>query len=78
MVHLEDVAGGRVTDDHASVEQATLLFKSPQTGALSVKASQERIARVAEERWTASVPSGASALTALATAGTAQRSAPPI
>jgi transcriptional regulator with XRE-family HTH domain len=70
MVHLEDAADGRVTDDPTIVEQTTLLFKSMQTGALSVRASQERIARVAEERWTASAPNGARALIAVPTAET--------
>src|SRR6266700_4973852 len=51
IVYLEDAADGRVTDEPEIVEQVTLRVKSPQTGALSAAASQDLIARLAEERW---------------------------
>jgi hypothetical protein len=68
IVYLEDAADGRVTDDPALVEQVTLRFKSLQTTALSVRASRDLIARMAEEQCKASALTGGRAHTALVTA----------
>ena len=64
IVNVEDIADGRVSDDPVTVDEVTLRFKSLQTGALSVRASQDLIAMRAEERWKGSSPTGARALTA--------------
>jgi transcriptional regulator with XRE-family HTH domain len=67
IVYLEDAADGRVTDEAAIVEQTMLRFKSVQTRALPVDASQETIARVADEQWKVPARIGARALTAVTT-----------
>jgi transcriptional regulator with XRE-family HTH domain len=67
IVYLEDAADGRVTDDPAIVEQTMLVFKSLQTRALPVDASQDLITRVDDEQWKASARTGARALTAVPT-----------
>ena len=61
IVNVEDMADGRVSDDPVTVDEVTLRFKSLQTGALSVRASQDLIAMRAEERWKGSAPTGARA-----------------
>jgi transcriptional regulator with XRE-family HTH domain len=45
IVHLEDAADGRVTDERAVVDEPALRFKSLQTRALPVDASRDTIAR---------------------------------
>ena len=71
IVHLEDNADGRVTDEPATVEQVALRFRSLQTRALPVDASRDTIARVDDELWKALSRTGARALTAVATADNA-------
>ena len=67
IVHLEDNADGRVTDEPAPVEQVTLRFRSLQTRALPVDASRDTIARVDDELWKAPSRTGAKVPTAVAT-----------
>jgi transcriptional regulator with XRE-family HTH domain len=67
IVYLEDAADGQVTDDPAIVEQTMLVFKSLQTRALPVDASQDLIARVDDEQWKVPARTGARALTAVPT-----------
>jgi transcriptional regulator with XRE-family HTH domain len=69
IVHREATAAGRVTDDHAIVEHAMLVFRSLQTRALPVDASRDLIARVDEEQWKVSARTGARVLTAVPTEG---------
>ncbi len=67
IVHLEDAADGRVTDEPAIVEQVTLRFRSLQTRALPVDASRDTMTRVADEQWKVLARTGARALTAVVT-----------
>jgi hypothetical protein len=71
IVYLEDAADGRVTDEHAIVEQTMLRFRSLQTRALPVDASRDTIARVDDEQWKVPARTGARALTAVPTEGPA-------
>lgn len=71
IVHREATIDGTVTDDHATVEQAMLVFRSLQTLALPVDASRDLIARVDDEQWKVRALTGARALTALPTEGNA-------
>src|SRR5262249_20056626 len=71
IVHREATAAGHLTDDHAIVEHATLVFRSLQTQALPVAASRDLIARVDDQLWKASARTGARALTAIPTEGNA-------
>ncbi len=56
IVNVEDITYGRVFEDSATVSRVTLSCKSLQSEALPKGASRELIARVAEERWKATVP----------------------
>ncbi len=67
IVYLEDAADGRVTDDPAIVQQTMHRFRSLQARALPMDASQDMIARVADEQWKVPARTGARALTAVAT-----------
>jgi len=69
IVNVEDIADGRVCDDPAKVAQVRLTFRAMQTEALHVRASRDLIARMAEEVWNGSAPTGARVLTAAPTAG---------
>jgi hypothetical protein len=68
VAHLEDVAGGRTTDDFMAVREATLTFESLQMECLPVGDSRDLIARKAEEAWKGRAPGGARALTVATTA----------
>jgi transcriptional regulator with XRE-family HTH domain len=69
ILNLEDLADGRVSEDPVIVSRVSLRFKSLQMEAHSPRVSRDKIMRVAEERWKASAPDGARALTAVTTAG---------
>lgn len=71
IVHREATAAGHLTDDHAIVEHAMLVFRWLQTQALPVDASRDLIARVDDEQWKASARTGARALTVIPTEGNA-------
>ena len=71
IVNLEDISDGRVCDDPAVAAQVRLTFRAMQTEALHVRASRDLIARMAEELWKGSAPTGVRALTAAPTAGSA-------
>lgn len=71
IVNVEDISDGRVCDDPAVVAHVWLTFRAMQTEALHVRASRDLIARMAEELWKGSAPTGVRALTAAATAGSA-------
>jgi DNA-binding XRE family transcriptional regulator len=71
MVNVEDIADGRVSEDPATVRRVALRFRSLQHEALPGGDSQDMIARMAEELWNRTAPSGARALTAVATEGSA-------
>jgi transcriptional regulator with XRE-family HTH domain len=71
IVNLDDLADGRVSDDAATLRRVALRFRSLQHEALPGVASRDMIARVAEELWNGTAPTGAPALTALPTAGSA-------
>jgi len=64
IVNLEDITDGRPSEDPAIVAQVRLRFRAMQTEALHVRASQALIARMAEELWKGSAPTGVRALTA--------------
>ncbi len=69
IVYLEDAADGRVCeDDPVILNRVELRFRSLQQEALSTRASRDVIARIAEELWNATAPTGARALTAVLTA----------
>jgi hypothetical protein len=68
MVHVEDVTGGRPTNDIVEVREVTLTFETLQMECLPVGDSRELIARKAEEVWKPLAPAGARALTAGTTA----------
>jgi hypothetical protein len=68
IVFLEDSADGRVVEDTAKVTQVWLAFRAMQTEALPVRASRDLMARMAEELWKGSAPTGVKALTAPPTA----------
>lgn len=68
IVYLEDVADGRVCeDDPAILSRVELRFRTLQQEALSTRASRDVIARIAEELWNGTAPTGARALTAVPT-----------
>jgi hypothetical protein len=71
IVNLEDIADGRVSEDPATVRQVALRFRALQHESLPGGESRDTIARMAEELWNGTVPTGARALTAAATAGSA-------
>jgi hypothetical protein len=64
IVNLEDITDGRPTEDPAIVAQVRLRFRAVQTEALHVRASRDLMARMAEQLWTVSAPTGVRALTA--------------
>ena len=71
IVNVEDISDGRVVDDPAVAAHVWLTFRAMQTEALHVRASRDLIARMAEELWKGSAPTGVRALTAAATGGSA-------
>ena len=71
IVNLEDFVDGRVTDDPVLVAEVWLRFRSLQAEAMPTTASRDMIARIAEELWNGTAPTGARALTAVTTAGNA-------
>jgi hypothetical protein len=71
IVNVEDIVDGRVAEDPALVAEVSLRFRSLQAEAMPTTASRDMIARIAEELWNASAPTGARALTAVTTAGSA-------
>jgi hypothetical protein len=71
IVNVEDITDGRVRDEPAKVDQVRLTFRAMQTEALHVRASRDLIARMAEEVWNGSAPTGARALTAAPTEASA-------
>lgn len=70
IVNLEDFVDGRVSEDPRIVRRAALRFRSLQHEALPSGASREMIMRKAEA-WKTRAQTGARALTALPTAGSA-------
>ncbi|MGH3251800.1 MAG: helix-turn-helix domain-containing protein [Trebonia sp.] len=71
IVNLDDLADGRVSEDPAIVRRVALRFRSLQHEALSRGDSRDMIARIAEELWNGTATTGARALTALPTVGSA-------
>jgi hypothetical protein len=71
IVNLEDLADGRVSEDATIVRRVALRFRSLQHEALARGDSRNMIARVAEELWNETAPTGAKALSVLPTAGSA-------
>jgi transcriptional regulator with XRE-family HTH domain len=68
IVYLDDITGGSPCEDPTIAAQVGLIFRAMQTEALPARASQARMARMAEELWTGPAPTGARALTAAPTA----------
>ena len=64
VVNLDDLADGRVSEEAALVRMVALRFRSLQHDALSSWDSRDMIARIAEELWNGSAPTGVRALTA--------------
>lgn len=74
IVHLEDIADGRMCEDSATVDQARLNFRTMQAEALHTQASRALITEIAEDMWNrTSPPHGGRAPTAAATAGSASK-----
>ena len=71
IVNVEDIVDGRVAEDPALVAEVSLRFRSLQAEAMPTTASRDMIARIAEELWNGTAPTGARALTAVTTAGSA-------
>jgi transcriptional regulator with XRE-family HTH domain len=72
IVFIEDVIGGRVSEDAATVAEVALRFDTLRSEALPKNASRNKIESVAEERWKETAPlSGAHRATPATTAGTA-------
>ena len=71
IVNLEDIADGRVSEDPAIVKRVALRFRALQHEALPGGDSRDMIARMAEELWNGTAPTGARALTAVPTEGSA-------
>jgi transcriptional regulator with XRE-family HTH domain len=71
MVNMEDIADGRVSEDPAIVRRVALRFRALQHEALPGGDSREMIARMAEELWNGTAPTGVRALTAVPTEGSA-------
>ena len=71
IVNVEDIVDGRVAEDQALVAEVSLRFRSLQAEAMPTTASRDMIARMAEELWRGTAPTGARALTAVTTAGNA-------
>jgi transcriptional regulator with XRE-family HTH domain len=78
IVNVDDLADGRVSEDPVLVKRVMLRFRALQAEALPTWASREMIARMAEELWNGTAPTGARALTVLPTEGSASRSATPL
>lgn len=70
IVNLEDIVDGRVSEDPVTIGRAVVRFRSLQHVALSGGDSRDMIARMAEE-WNGTAATGARALSAAATAGSA-------
>jgi transcriptional regulator with XRE-family HTH domain len=68
IVNLEDLADGRVSQDPAVLSRVALRFRALQQEALPKAASRDMIAKLAEELWNPTAPTGARALTAAPTA----------
>lgn len=68
VVNLEDMADGRLSEDPTIVRLVAVRFRALQHEALPGGASRTMIARVAEELWNRTGPTGGRALTAVATA----------
>jgi hypothetical protein len=71
IVNVEDIADGRVSEDPALVRRVALRFRALQHEALPGGDSRDMIARMAEELWNGTAPTGARALTAVVTEGSA-------
>jgi Domain of unknown function (DUF5753) len=56
IVFIEDVTGGRVSEDAATVAEVALRFDALRSEALPKNASRTLIGRVAEERWKEQAP----------------------
>lgn len=56
IVFIEDVTGGRVSEDAATVAEATLRFDALRSEALPKGASRTLIESVAKERWKEAAP----------------------
>jgi transcriptional regulator with XRE-family HTH domain len=53
IVFIDDVSGGRVAEDAATVSEVALCFDALRSEALPKAASRDRIAKAAKEEWTA-------------------------
>jgi Domain of unknown function (DUF5753) len=71
VANLDDFADGRVSEDSVIVQRAALRFRTLQAEAMPTTASRDMIARMAEELWRGTAPTGARALTVAATEATA-------
>jgi transcriptional regulator with XRE-family HTH domain len=71
IVNVDDLADGRVSEDPVLVKRVMLRFRALQAEALPRRASRDMIARMAEEIWNGKAPTGARALTAVPTEGSA-------
>ena len=71
IVNVDDLADGRVLEDPVLVKRVMLRFRALQAESLPTRASRDMIARMAEELWNGKAPTGARALTAVLTEGSA-------
>lgn len=71
IVNLEDFTDGGSSEDPARVRRAALRFRALQHLALPGGDSRDMIVKKAEELWNGTAPTGARALTAVETAGSA-------
>jgi transcriptional regulator with XRE-family HTH domain len=71
VVNLDDLADGRVSEEPSILARVALRFRLLQHEALPSTVSRDMIARLGEELWTGTAPTGARALTALPTVGSA-------
>jgi transcriptional regulator with XRE-family HTH domain len=69
LVNLEDIADGGASDEVAVETKVRLRFRALQAEALPSRASLALIARMAEDLWTGSAPTGARALIVAPTVG---------
>lgn len=53
IVFMEDISGGRVAEDEATLSETALYFEALRSEALPRGASRDMMAKVAKERWTA-------------------------
>jgi hypothetical protein len=71
IVNKEDIADGGASEEPATVRKVALRFRALQHESLPGGDSRDMIARMAEELWRGTAPTGARARTAVVTAGSA-------